>query len=649
MSLRGKQTAEMSPFDRLPDELIHQILYFLSPEESLLVIPQLSKRFYRIAQTPLLWKYYCATGFRYWQSGHNINDKLRNRAADVDWKALFTVRISRNRRIAQLLDGIVASRVSRLHKTEEICRFGYDAKDYLLSQCHISDDAEDVLARRYYSCNVLDSIHRSLAIEEWAKYQQHAFRLDSDNITSTDRLRCGMRLERALGAFDMFVLHDNEGDMDEISGMLDDLIAQFRAAHDDVDALTTRQKAVTLAAWLHHNNITGMENEVETYRYLRNCLIGRALKDDEHPSLPIISAAIFSALAERIGVEAYCCALPNHVHAVALSPVGMTLDGRPLAEEDDYEEGQTQQKMFLDPYNSEGEVSIDHLHTYLQRLGAHLGRDTMLVPTATDLIVMRTAQNIRASFTSFRTIERPVAELIPLIELRHGDWARNLQPALYSMIWASIMMVPVLPDNEDMRWDWQQDVRDLLTYFYEYFPEDAWLVEKYVCPMYDTFATPGRRQNAWELPSKRVRDQIKNIRHVDSSERAPKLRSALTSPIPVKYRVGQVFKHRRYDYHGLILGWSVDGMSETSGWDGDSMSWSNTKNMQPFYRCMVGTDGSDHHVIAEDNMEVLDLRGGIELPREIKDLIPMAGKFFRRYDKEQGVFVSNLRELFPED
>lgn len=65
----------------------------------------------------------------------------------------------------------------------------------------------------------------------------------------------------------------------------------------------------------------------------------------------------------------------------------------------------------------------------------------------------------------------------------------------------------------------------------------------------------------------------------------------------------------------------------------------------------VGTDGSDHHVIAEENIEAVELRGcGPEaLPREIRDLMPMAGKFFKRWDRAAGAFVSNLRELFPED
>lgn len=633
----------MTLFDSLPDELISHILNFLDPASTLTTIPRLSKRFYRIADTQLLWKHYCEDSFRYWQADHAIREKFDRKSSDVDWKALFELRLRRNRHIAQLLQDIVASRVERLHKTEEICKYGYDAKDFLLSQCKVADDLDDVLARRFYACNVLDSIHRSIAIGEWAKYQKHAYRLDNDDLTQTERLRCGMKLERALGAFDMFVLHDNEGDMDEICEMLDALIQDFRDAHFGVDAMTTREKALALAAWLHNNNITGLENEAQTFRYLRNCLIGRALKDDQHPSLPIISAAIFSALAERIDVEAYCCALPSHVHAVVLSPEGVSLDGQPL----DEDAPERRQKMFLDPYGSDREVPLEQLHAYLYRVGAHLGRDSMLVPNATDLIVMRTAQNIRASFTSFRTIERPVAELIPLIELRRGDWARNLQPALYSMIWASIMMVPVLPDNEDVRWDWQQDVRDLVNYFYEYFPEDAWLVEKYVCPMYDTFPAPDRRHDDFELPSKRVRDQIKTIRTADSTPRQKRYRSKLKSITRVRYRIGQVFRHKRYEYYGIIIGWSVDGITETQGWDDDGRLTNRTQ--QAFYRCMVGTDGSDHHVIAEDNMDVLDLSGGKSLPRDICDLVTMAGKFFRRYDSEQGQFVSNMRELFPED
>ncbi|KAI1478526.1 hypothetical protein F4774DRAFT_385159 [Daldinia eschscholtzii] len=636
----------MASINSLPDEIVHHILLYVSPEETLSKVALLSKRFNRVAHEPLLWRWYCKHTFKYWEASHHFKERLNGYVHGTDWRRLFLLRLGRNAYIARLLDGIVASRVSRLQKMEQICLYGYDAKDYLLSQCQAPDSAKDVLARRYYACSVLDSIHRSLAIEEWAKYQKFAARRIDEDTPNSERLNCGMRLERALGAFDMFMLHDNEGDLDEITELLDDIAYRFHSAHPYFDELTTRQKAISLSRWLRLNNMTGLNDPTEqTYRYLRNCLIGRALRDERHPSLPIISAAIYSAVASRLGLEAYPCALPSHVHATVLSRPGMTLDDRPLDEP-----SQHQESMFLDPYTLEDEVPLDRIIDFLSRLGIHTGHGNLLNPTSTDLIVMRTAQNIRASFTSFRTNERPLAQIIPMIELNRGDWARNLQPALYSMIWASIMMVPVLPDSDEIRWDWQQDVRDLLSAFYEHFPEDAWLVEKYVCPMYDTFAAPSRRRNNWDLPSKSVMDQIRRMRRADASAQPARRRSELAKGLEVKYRVGQVFKHRRYEYYGLILGWTVEG---SSTWSDDPLSptqrpWSTYS--QPYYRCMSGTDGSDQHLIAEENIEIMDLRGRPEmLPPEIKDLMPMAGKFFKRWDSEQGVFISNQKEVYPED
>jgi len=47
---------------------------------------------------------------------------------------------------------------------------------------------------------VLGYLHRTLAIKEWSKFK------DGDPIT----------LERALAAYDMFVLHDREGDFNYV-------------------------------------------------------------------------------------------------------------------------------------------------------------------------------------------------------------------------------------------------------------------------------------------------------------------------------------------------------------------------------------------------------------------------------------------------
>ena len=54
---------------------------------------------------------------------------------------------------------------------------------------------------RFYSNAVLDHVHRSQALEEW-------WRLSKGDSVS---------LERALAAFDLFVLHDEYGDLQEVS------------------------------------------------------------------------------------------------------------------------------------------------------------------------------------------------------------------------------------------------------------------------------------------------------------------------------------------------------------------------------------------------------------------------------------------------
>jgi hypothetical protein len=53
---------------------------------------------------------------------------------------------------------------------------------------------------RYYANAVLDHVHRSQALEEWVKI------LRGENVP----------LERALGSFDLFVLHDQYGDLLEV-------------------------------------------------------------------------------------------------------------------------------------------------------------------------------------------------------------------------------------------------------------------------------------------------------------------------------------------------------------------------------------------------------------------------------------------------
>lgn len=54
-------------------------------------------------------------------------------------------------------------------------------------------------------------MHKGVAIEEWRNLRASHDPLDMSSLGKR-------RLERALGAFDMFVLHDQAGDFDDVCG-----------------------------------------------------------------------------------------------------------------------------------------------------------------------------------------------------------------------------------------------------------------------------------------------------------------------------------------------------------------------------------------------------------------------------------------------
>ncbi len=139
--------------DKLPNEIIFQILLCIPPT-SVPALQQVSKQFNDLSQ-PLLWRYHCSTLFRYWKAEHAIDEKLNGPVAKVDWKKVFAERRQIDRSISREIDSILGSQVGRIEKTSRIVEYGYDAKDTVLRHLSVADDAEDVLARRYY--NIMDS------------------------------------------------------------------------------------------------------------------------------------------------------------------------------------------------------------------------------------------------------------------------------------------------------------------------------------------------------------------------------------------------------------------------------------------------------------------------------------------------------------
>ncbi|KAK4216350.1 hypothetical protein QBC37DRAFT_417010 [Rhypophila decipiens] len=610
-----------------PDEIIRHVLWFVSPEDNLAVVQHLSRRFYHLGSESLLWRQYCRTSFTYWHPDHDIENKFLSIPSSVAWKDLWIARKRSTTKVSRLLDGILSTKVGQLSKLQQICLLGYDAKDYLLEQCHIDDSAEDVLARRYYANSALDSIHRGIAVDVWSKYQS--------NPLST------RGLDRALGAFDMFVLHDQLQDLDYISRSFDSLATRFRQECPGLEDMSTRQKALALVRWLRANNLTGMHEPDTNYRNLRNCLIGHALSEDEHPSLPLISSAIFCCVAERLGMTSACCSFPTHAHASVFAPPGLTLDGveenNPNAE---------LESMFLDPFGSDEEVTLLDLRMKLVEFGWTQTAEAFLKASPVLVIVQRAAQNIKGAHAEIHNTTDNEARVEEMKRLRTGHPDLNLEAAYYSSMWADLLT----KRTSSLHWD--ANLNSFLNRFALSWSEDAWIVEKYLVPLYDAFVNAQQQQrqrDGWES----VHEILAMLRNLDN--RRPTVSRRYTEEIctRVRYKIGQVFRHKRYGYIGIINGWDATGTSSLptphylAGEETDEETltpgeYGRSRPVKTFYTCLRPT--VDRLRVSQDNMEI------ITDPSLIPEtLFYLAGKFFKRFDRDTCTFVSNLKEYYPDD
>jgi F-box protein 21 len=131
--------------EQMPDEIIGHLLYYLSPEDNLSGVQLVSRRFHRLANEPLLWKYHCRTSIKYWSPHHRFKKRLAAAAHKTPWKWLYLRRSAINNQVSKTLNEVIRTKV---HRFETISRLGYDAKDVLLEDSQAPTTADDWIARR---------------------------------------------------------------------------------------------------------------------------------------------------------------------------------------------------------------------------------------------------------------------------------------------------------------------------------------------------------------------------------------------------------------------------------------------------------------------------------------------------------------------
>ena len=504
----------------LPTEILEAIFLHLNPR-SLISVSQANRFIKQLtADAPIIWRHFCQIYFKTWDARHNIAAKFTGPLYDVDWRALFISRVKIQENTRVLLDHIVATQHERIRCINEIADFGYDAKETLLQQCACPDDAEDVLARRYYANAVLERIHREAALNVWIDLR------DGGDIP----------IEKSLGAYDVFARVGEDVDTDVIADDIKRLADGVLATYTDFMESSPRTKASTLATYLRDEGYEGVPDS--SYQALQNSFLGLVLRSPTHESLPLISVAIYCAVARRLGLDARPCGFRFHVYTLVYAPKNYNLDGKykPTSSDD-------LEYMYLDPFRSSSEVLQSDLHRLLRELGipnsAHM---FYLCDTNTREMVVRTARNI---MNSVQTIRQTQAGM-------HGiqaSWLTiypDMDNAFYASIWAMLLLDNTSEDSTPTATTIgrRRFLPYLLEHFQTHFPWDVALLTRFVIPMFYN-----------QPEGERLLQFVQSMHTIDSLRKPAFRRTERTGN--VVFRVGQLFQHKRYGYEGVVTGWDV--------------------------------------------------------------------------------------------
>ncbi|KAF2685657.1 F-box domain-containing protein [Lentithecium fluviatile CBS 122367] len=602
----------MAPsFTALPTEILDAVFLHLDPP-SLVAVSQTCKLVKKITvDAPIIWRHFCQTHYKSWAPHHDIAAKFAGPLSEVDWHTLFMRRVSAERETRQLLNRVLETQQGRLLHINEIADFGYDVKDTLLKEIACPDDAEDVLARRFFAGAVLQRIQREMAIHVWRDLQ------NGEDIP----------IETGLGAYDMFTRTGEDVDLATFSRQLDDIAKGVLRQHPDFQNLSARQKASTLASYLRDQGFRGVSDAA--YRALRNSFFGIVLSSSNHESLPLTSVAIYCALAKRLGLDARPCGFLFHVYTIVYAPKDYTLDGqyRPtISHHRDF--------MYLDPFRSSDEVFQHDLRRVLREMGVPTNEhEAFLADTSTREMVLRTARNIMNSVQTLRQTEANLHGING-----NSSWAGtfpDIDSSFYATIWAMLILGP--SDNEQPAFSnfspahtrRRQYLPYLLDHFQTHYPWDLALVEQYIIPMF------------YDLPAgEALLGFVQSERSGDRIPKGIKRRTSRTSD--VKFKVGQMFRHKRYYYEGAIIGWDT--------YCAQREEWIQHMGVD---RLAHGRDQCFYHVLSSDKSIRYVAQENI-LPITHDDepspaLLRIAGRYFKRWDDEKCIFVSNVKDEYPDD
>lgn len=330
--------------------------------------------------------------------------------------------------------------------------------------------------------------------------------------------------------------------------------------------MNPRRRALAIASFLRQNRFTGVKEQAQ-YHALPHNFLGIALQDEEHQCLPLINVVIYCCVAQRLGLDAQPCGFPFHVHAIVKAAKGQDLDGRGFTEEAEA------QSMYLDPWNSAEETPQEELVARLKEMKINPSAfATLLEATSIADIVQRTARNILNSVKILTHSSGHRASIdLPMV---------LLDGAFYGAIWALLMLTEHNSRTAISQLD--RFISHIVQHLERQFYMDVPLFDEHILSLIQNRGLLGD-------PITAVRLLLEN----DNTPKKPKHRPREHQDY-VQYKVGQVFKHKRYHYQAIITGW--DKQCEAGELWIAQMGVQNLPNgtHQAFYHVMYDIEAARH-------------------------------------------------------
>lgn len=498
----------------LPDELIHNIFVHLSAS-SAATLGQGSKRLYKISNTPSLWRQWCRQGWNYWEERDERPIPDYNVHLTTQWKSVFADKVTQDRAFLSIFDDLLSTQQNRMARMHDIIEtFSYDAKDMLERQLTTPDDAEDVLARRYWAGIVLELLHRYKALQIWDKMQYQDY----------------PPLEDALGAFDIFIQgSDSDFEITVLKTELDRIADTIRASIPDWNDKDHIAKAIAISKYLRDNHLVGCSPE--NFQLMRHRFICHALTHPtEKTSIPLQSVAIFCCVAQRLGIKAWPCNFPGKIHAVIEPPYGPSISATRASHT--FPDG----VVWMDPF------------THNDILTEHAMRDMLNQMELPSQATPESEYNCLTRAHTRSLVLRTGVNIIGSMQFHRPSPGWETPNIAFCALWSLISMSQVDASNSREQFVRHQHwLGQIVNWFEGYVQDGLWLddallFERYVLPLVSGVEAKSR-----------LAQILQQIRVADANANPVTPRDERTQL--VKYKVGQLFRHVRYGYVGAIIGW----------------------------------------------------------------------------------------------